>query len=80
MLPHELPGIKPRPTAERTPAEVAADLKTVAMVFPRPVQLTLTHGETVNYPAGQHDVPEVLARHWYLKASGARPVADQAAE
>jgi hypothetical protein len=53
-------------------AEVAADHKTVTMIFPRPVELTLTHGETILYPAGTHEVPEALvASHWYLKASGA---------
>ena len=71
MLPHELPGVKPCPTKQWTPAELAANQKTVTMDFPRPVELTLTHGETVHFPAGKHEVPEILASHWYLAANGA---------
>jgi hypothetical protein len=72
MLPHEQFGISPSASKnQRTPAEVAAGLKTVTMVFTRPVELSLTHWETVLYPAGTHEVPEVLSTHWYLLACGA---------
>lgn len=74
MKPHELPGIKPQVTKEWTPDEVAATAeKTVTMQFPEPVTLTISHGYAVMYPAGVHEVPELLSTHWYLKARGARP-------
>ena len=72
MKPHEQPGIKPVVTKEWTPEEVAATAeKTVTMQFPAPIALTISYGSTVTYPAGTHQVPEVLSTHWYLKAHGA---------
>lgn len=71
---HELPGIRPNKfsAVERSPEEVSAGVpKTVAMNFPARVTLTISHGECVTYPAGVHQVPEILSTHWYLKACGA---------
>jgi hypothetical protein len=55
----------------KTPAEAAAGQKTLTMVFPQDVHLTIGPNHTVYYPAGAHEVPEDLAEHWYLKACGA---------
>jgi hypothetical protein len=56
----------------KTPAEIAGMAeKTVTMHFPETVTLTISHGCTVTYPAGTHQVPELLSTHWYLKAQGA---------
>lgn len=47
--------------------------KTVTMIFPRPVLLTLNDHSRISFPAGTQEVPESLANHQYLKRSGVKP-------
>lgn len=73
---HSARGTKPQPHIEISPEEFARGKQTVRMLFPKVVVLTpRVHREKVTFPAGEHDVPEEFADHWYLKANGVEPVA-----
>jgi hypothetical protein len=69
--PHEATGIKPVVGHEMTPTQAAAGQKTVKMIFPRPLRLSISQTETINFRAGTHEVPEIYADHWYLAAGDA---------
>jgi hypothetical protein len=61
---HGYPPLTPQEAEEKLGKE------TVAMVFPRPVAITLPDRSVVSYTAGIHQVPVELADHSYLAASG----------
>lgn len=42
--------------------------KTIPMIFPRPIRLTLNDYTFIHFETGINDVPTELAGHWYLKA------------
>jgi hypothetical protein len=46
------------------------DKKTVTMVFPRAVLLTLQDASRILFPEGTNEVPLSLVDHFYLKAHG----------
>jgi len=65
-------GVAPQTHIAITPEQFAQGKRTVRMMFPREIVLTPQHArERVTFPAGEHDVPEEFAEHWYLKANGA---------
>lgn len=67
----ELPLAVPHAAAPVAAASAFPDgTKTVNLVFPRSVTLTLNDGRRVQFPPGVNAVPEEYADHFYLKAHG----------
>lgn len=68
------PGASSTINSEVAVAEAkAAGEKTVPLVFPRPVNLTVEFGRVIAFAKGINEVPENLVNHWYLKAHGVHP-------
>jgi hypothetical protein len=61
--------IAPLPTVPPLAVEAFPKSKTVTMVFPKPVTLTLSDQTQVRFKEGPQEVPVELKDHWYLKAN-----------
>ncbi len=67
---------KPRPFAplpvitRSVQAYYGDEVKTVTMIFPKPVTVVNDEKIKIHFPAGTQEVPEVLKDNWYLAANG----------